>query len=87
VDNCLPLVLAWKHVREEIPGDLKVVLMKHTGGGLYIEPRALMESLPLWKGLKNKAETKKHGLDSQRSQDKTLRYIQQKLLGLLRAES
>jgi hypothetical protein len=78
-------VLAWEHVREELPGDLQVVLGKHTGGGLSIDPRALMESLPLWKGLKDKAETNNHRLDSQRSQDKTLRSIQQKLLGLLRA--
>ncbi len=62
-----------------------MVLGKHTGGGLSIDPRALMESLRLWKGLKDKAETNNHSLDSQRSQDKTFRSIQQKLLGMLRA--
>jgi hypothetical protein len=63
-------VLVCEHVREELPGDLQVVLGKNTGRGLSIDPRALMESLPLWKGLKDKAETIYHRLDSHRSQDR-----------------
>jgi hypothetical protein len=40
--------------------------------------------LPNWMGIKDQAETNNHRLDSTRSMDKTLKTLQQKVLGLIK---
>ena len=77
-------VLSWELQREELPGDLGVVLNKHLKGTLVLEPKSLLEQLPLWQGVKDKAENNNHRTDGSRPQDRLLKQLQQKVLGLLR---
>jgi hypothetical protein len=53
-------------------------------GTLQVDARSLMEMLPNWKGIKDRAETNNHRLDSTRPMDKTLKTLQQKVLGLIK---
>jgi len=57
--------LAWEEQPEPLPEDLRQVLIRHSQGVLQLDPRSLMESLPVWDGVKTKAEQNNHRQDAQ----------------------
>ena len=77
--------LAWEEQPEPLPEDLRQVLIRHTQGVLSLDPRSIMESLPVWDGIKQKAEQNNYRQDAQHQLDRCLRAVQQKVLGLHRA--
>ena len=77
--------LEWEQQPEPLPEDLRQVLLRHSQGILALDPRSLMESLPVWDGVKQKAEQNNHRQDAQHQLDRCLKAVQQKVLGLQRA--
>jgi hypothetical protein len=75
---------AWEQAADTLPEDLNLVLERFKAKSLHLEVRELMEALPRWKGLKDKAEQNNHRQDASSKGDKQLKQIQQKVLGLMR---
>lgn len=69
---------------EALPEDLDHVLKRFLAGHLQVDARALLEALPRWQGLKEKAEQNNHRQDATSRTDKVLRQVQQKVLGLMK---
>jgi hypothetical protein len=76
--------LEWEEQEEPLPGDLLQVVRRFTGGSLRVDARSLLDELPRWQHLKQKAEANNHRQDASRPTDRVLRLVQQKVLGLLR---
>jgi hypothetical protein len=76
--------LPWEVPKEELPEDLALVLARMQSGTLQEDARILMEMLPNWKGINNRAEINNNRLDSSRLMDKTLKTLQKKVLGLIK---
>lgn len=76
--------LAWEDEREALPADLAQVLARHSSGALQLDPRAWLEELPRWEGVKDRPELNNHRGDKEKIVDKVLRGVQAKVLGLQR---
>ena len=58
--------------------------LKRIGAGEKFPARSLLEEIPLYEGLKSKAEENNHGLDGKSQQDKLLKSWQQRMLNVAR---
>jgi hypothetical protein len=58
--------------------------LKRVGAGEKFPARSLLEEVPLYEGLKSKAEENNHGLDGRSQQDKMLKAWQQRMLNVAR---
>ena len=76
--------LPWEDSREDLPADLQQVSARFTSGTLSMEPRQWLEELPRWDGVKDKPELNNHRTDKEKVQDRVLRSLQAKVLGLQR---
>ena len=76
--------LPWEAQKEELPEDLQLVMQRHLKGSLQLDARALLEQMPVWKGVKERSETNNHRQDSMDKHDRILKGLQQKVLGLHR---
>ena len=76
--------MPWEAQKEDLPEDLCLVMQRHNQGQLQLEARALLEQMPVWKLVKERAEVNNHRQDGMRQQDRLLKGLQQKCLGLLR---
>ena len=77
--------MEWEEQPEPLPDDLRQVLHRFQQGVLTLDARSIMESLPLWEGVKTKAEQNNYRADATSKLDRCLRSVQQKVLGLHRA--
>ena len=76
--------LPWEEQREPLPTDLSQVLSRHVAGTLGLDAKSLLDSLPRWQNLKDRAESNNHRNDGQSRLDKALKSAQQRALSLLR---
>ena len=76
--------LTWESERNFLPGDLEQVLGRLLGGTLVFEPKALFDRLPRFVGIKERADQNNHRGDRERQQDNVFKYLQQRVLSLLR---
>ena len=76
--------LDWEVAKTPLPSDLAQVLTRAQQGLLQLDARGLLESLPPFQDLKEKAETNNHRADQNRVIDKTLRHLQQRVLSFMR---
>ena len=76
--------LPWEAQKEELPEDFQLVMQRHLKGSLQLDARALLEQMPVWKGVKERSETNNHRQDSMDKHDRILKGLQQKVLGLQR---
>ena len=76
--------MPWESQKEDLPEDLLQVMQRHLQGSLQLEARSLLEQMPVWKLVKERSEVNNHRQDSMRQQDKILKGLQQKVLGLMR---
>ena len=67
-----------------LPNDLSVILQRIQAGE-RLEVKKLLEELPVWKGLKLRAEQNNRRQDGKSHQDKLLKSLQQRLLNIMRA--
>ena len=67
-----------------MPNDLSVILQRIQAGE-RLEVKKLLEELPVWKGLKLRAEQNNHRQDGRSQQDKLLKSLQQRVLNIMRA--
>ena len=67
-----------------MPDDLAQVLQRFQFHGLQVQAKELLDCCPRWSGIKTKAEINNFKNDGLRTQDRTLKMLQQKLLGLQR---
>lgn len=79
-----PPPLAWEESDEPLPDDLSQVLQRFQYHGLQVQTKDLLDCCPRWSGLKTKAEINNFKNDGMRVQDRNLKMLQQKLLGLQR---
>jgi hypothetical protein len=74
---------AWQAEVVDLPEDLLLVLQK-IGAGETLDAKRLLEELPKFRGLKDRAETNNHQLDSKKKFDQILKQVQQRLLNFMR---
>ena len=79
-----PPPLSWEQADEPLPDDLAQVLQRFQFHGLQVQAKELLDCCPRWSGIKTKAEINNFKNDGLRTQDRTLKMLQQKLLGLQR---
>jgi hypothetical protein len=74
--------LSWETVKEDLPDDLALVMQKIAKNELRIDAKAILEQLPNWTGLKERGE--QNPRDPHNKEDRTLRSVQNRVLGLCR---
>ena len=74
---------SWEPEQVPLPGDLSLVLQKLRSGE-KLEARKLLEELPVFRGLKIKAEDNNHKLDSKSQHDRLLKGLQQRCINTMR---
>ena len=79
-----PAPIEWEDQLEPLEDDLEQVLQRFQQGLLTLDARSIMESLPLWEGVKQKAEENNYRADATGKLDRCLKSVQQKVLGLQR---
>ena len=78
--------LDWEHQDEDLEEDLLQVLSRHQAGSLQLSAKDLLDSLPAFEGLKERAEANNHRQDARSKLDRVLKQAQQRTpLGLQRA--
>ena len=75
--------LPWELPQVALEPELSKCL-KRVAAGEKFPARSLLEEVPLYEGLKSKAEEKKHGLNGRIQQDKMLKAWQQRMLNVAR---
>ena len=75
---------AWEPPKPELPEDLAAIMTRINDNSLRMEPKQVLEQLPLWSDLKHVADNNNYRDDKAQREDKVLRGVQQKLLGLMR---
>jgi len=75
---------AWEPPKPELPEDLAAMMTHINDNFLRMEPKQVLEQLPLWSDLKHVADNNNYRDDKAQREDKVLRGVQQKLLGLMR---
>ena len=76
--------LQWEDQPEPLAEDLKQVMLRFQAGVLSLDPRSIMDSLPVWEGVKAKVEANNYRGDASSKLDRVLASIQRKVLGLMR---
>jgi hypothetical protein len=75
--------LPWQDEPSPLNHDL-IACLKQTAGGAKLPWKQILAELPLYQGLKQRAEDNNHGADGRSQGDKLLKGIQQKLLHFMR---
>ena len=47
---------SWQTANEILPSDLNTVMLQMQSGDILLEPRSLLDSVPQWRGMKQRAD-------------------------------
>ena len=67
--------LEWELQDEELEEDLIQVLSRHQAGSLQLSAKELLDSLPVFEGIKKRAETNNHRQDAGGKMDRVLKQV------------
>ena len=77
----------WQWYEETLPTDLAQILAQHNKGELRLDVKFLLDQVPVWNGIKQRAEENNHRQDNKSQVDKVLKTVQQKWLNVLRVHA